>query len=525
MARNRRQVLGIEIDGGQVRIVEMQRGAHHPTITAAHIAELPGGTMAGGAVMRPETLADVVLKALDEMGASTRNAVLGLSASVISMRAMDVPDVPEAELQAVVEGEVQHFQILREEGGVFDYWQLRPSATEDGEDRQVLLMAIEESVLGAYREALERAGVSVDAIEAQHIGMFRSAGKAMEREGAAAVLTVGSSRSEIGMVIGDELCLYRRIEIGSADMVADEMTGELREQVVSTLATELKRSIDYFHREYPNAPIVEKVVAVIEEPHLTKLPEMLIPVLRADVEIVTPPDSSAASPEISRMLDMPEGCRYLGAIGLAMEGLEVGSSNMPMFDFAASGGRSYELKSARRNFMLSGMAAAAVLIVGGILAFFLSSKNNHLDAEISKLRAEINTLQERYRPQAEARAMQLEILRDLAKQGVPFQPLMDALTAALDPAVGLEKVSVDTGGVVNFVAEATNELAMINTVERLRSFPYFTDTTVNTYGKMAENEPNNPSIRFDLTTRYVGTFARPNVPASDPGAAMGGPAQ
>ena len=121
--------------------------------------------------------------------------------------------------------------------------------------------------------------------------------------------------------------------------------------------------------------------------------------------------------------------------------------------------------------------------------------------------------------------MQLEILRDLAKQGVPFQPLMDALTAALDPAVGLEKVSVDTGGVVNFVAEATNELAMINTVERLRSFPYFTDTTVNTYGKMAENEPNNPSIRFDLTTRYVGTFARPNVPASDPGAAMGGPAQ
>ena len=121
--------------------------------------------------------------------------------------------------------------------------------------------------------------------------------------------------------------------------------------------------------------------------------------------------------------------------------------------------------------------------------------------------------------------MQLEIVADLTKQGVPFQPLMDALTAALDPSVGLEKVSVDTGGVVNFTAEATDELAMINTVERLRSWPYFSDTIVNNYGKMAENEPNNPAIKFDLTTRYVGTIARPNVPAGDPGASIGGSAQ
>ena len=128
MARNRRQTLGIEVDGGQVRIVEMQRGPHHPIITGAALADLPAGTMAGGAVMRPDVLAEEILKALEEMGATTKNAVLGLSASVISLRAMDVPDVPDAELQAVVEGEVQHFQILREEGGVFDYWRLKPPA-------------------------------------------------------------------------------------------------------------------------------------------------------------------------------------------------------------------------------------------------------------------------------------------------------------------------------------------------------------------------------------------------------------
>lgn len=108
--------------------------------------------------------------------------------------------------------------------------------------------------------------------------------------------------------------------------------------------------------------------------------------------------------------------------------------------------------------------------------------------------------------------MQLEILRDLGTQGVPFQPIMDALAAALDPSVGLEKISVDTGGMVHFTAEATDELAMINTVERLRSFPYFADTIVDKYGKLAENEPANPAIRFDLTTRYVGSFARPKTP-------------
>ena len=521
MARNRRHVLGIEIDGGQVRIVEMQRGAHHPTITGVHIADLPSGTMAGGAVMRPEILAEVLAKSLDEMKATTRNAVLGLPASIISMRAMDVPDVPEAELHAVVEGEVQHFQILREEGGIFDYWSLKPAAGKEDPDRQVLLMAVEESILGGYREGLERAGISLDAIEAQHIGMLRSAGKAMEKEGAVCVLTIGATRSEIGMVVSDELALYRRIEIGSMDLVVDDLSAELNESVVSSLSTELKRSIDYFHREYPNAPIVEKVIAVNREPELTKLAEMLIPILRVDFEIVTPPDSAAATPEISRMLDMPDGCRYLGAIGLAMEGIDVGSTNNPVFDFAASGGRSYELKAARRTFMLSAAAAGAILFLGGIVAVYLGSRNNQLDAEVSSLRSEINSLQDKYRPQAEARATQIQIVADLALQGVPFQPLMDALSSALDPAVGLEKVSVDTGGVVNLTAEATDELAMINTVERLRSLPTFTDTIVNTYGKMAENEPGNTSIRFDLTTRYVDQKDKlpTNAPTSNNGGA------
>ena len=503
MARNRRQTLGIEVDGGQVRIVEMQRGPHHPIITGAALADLPAGTMAGGAVMRPDVLAEEILKALGEMGATTKNAVLGLSASVISLRAMDVPDVPDAELQAVVEGEVQHFQILREEGGVFDYWKLKPPAGKDDPDRQVLLMAVEESILGGYREALDRAGVTMDAIESQHIGMYRAAEKFIAAETAACVVTIGEGRSEIGMVISDELALYRRIEIGSHDMIADEYTGELRDAVISTLSTELKRSIDYFHREYPNAPIVEKIIMVIRDPMLSKLPELLIPVLRTDIDIVTPPDSAAATPELSRILDMPDGCRYLGAIGLAMEGIDAGSTNAPLFDFAASGGRSHELRFARRNFFLAGAAALLVLAVGGAVAGFISSRNNQLDAQISSKRAEINSLQAKYRPQAEARQTQLEILNDLATQGVPFQPIMDAISAALDPSVGLEKVTVDTGGMIHFTAEATNELAMINTVERLRSFSTFAETVVDKYGKLAENEPNNPAIRFDLTTRYV----------------------
>jgi hypothetical protein len=431
------------------------------------------------------------------------------------MRAMDVPDVPDAEIQAVVEGEVQHFQILREEGGVFDYWSLKPPAKEEP-DRQVLLMAVEESVLGGYREALDRAGITIDAIESQHIGMYRACGSFISNETAACVLTIGDSRSEIGMVISDELALYRRIEIGAMDMLADQMSGELRDSVVSMLSTELKRSIDYFHREYPNAPIVEKIIMAIREPELAKLPEMLIPLLRMDIDIVTPPESSAATPEISRMLEMPDGCRYLGAIGLAMEGIDVGSGNAPQFDFAAKGGRSHELKFARRNFMVSAVAAGAILIVGGALAGLLNSRNNALDADISTRRAEVNTLQEKYKPQAEARSMQIQILSDLASQGVPFQPIMDALTTALDPSVGLEKISVDTGGMVHFTAEASDELAMISTVERLRSFSYFQDTIVDKYGKLAENDPSNPAIRFDLTTRYVGSVPKP-IPSATGG--------
>ncbi|MGI8922730.1 MAG: PilN domain-containing protein [Fimbriimonadales bacterium] len=224
------------------------------------------------------------------------------------------------------------------------------------------------------------------------------------------------------------------------------------------------------------------------------------------------PDITAASTSaVATQLETPHGVNYIGAIGLAMDGIGAGSPNVPTFDLASRNGRGHELRAARKSLMTSMVAALVVTAIGGMGAAFLGTRMSKVNAGLEKTKAEHAALQARYRPESDARLARVNQLRDLSNEGIPFQPLMDAVSAALDPQAGLTTIRFEQGGGIKISGEATSELALINTMERMRQFPHFTNTIVDSFDKGGPNA-KELGLRFSISTRYAGTFG--NVPAA-----------
>jgi Tfp pilus assembly PilM family ATPase len=517
--RTRRSALGIEIDGSRLRIVEAQGSGSGATITKVHTEELAPGIIGSGVVMRAELLGEAIGKGIEKMGTSTRSAVLGLPASIVTMRVLDVPIVSPGELRAVVEGEVIHFEILREEGGVFDFHSLKSPKDEGDTEPQVLLMAVEESILNGYRDAMAKAGLQIEAIEPLHMAMYRSSFSQISSQGTTTFVSIGELRTEIGLISQDELALYRRVEIGANDLLPDPTMpsdDKLREASVSALTTELRRSLDYFHREFPDAPVVARIILATQTPRLVELAEILTPLVRAEVEIARPQVSMAGDAEVAKVLEMPDGVNFIPAIGLAMLGVSAGSPKVPSFDLASLTGRGHELRAARKSLMTSVAAAVIIaMIVGGAAAMF-GARAGEAEDRVANTEKAYQQLQAKYRPESAARMAQVTMLRDLSNEGVPFQPLMDGIASSLDPNLGITQIRFTGGDTINMAGDATSEVALINTIERMRQMPFFMGTTVDSFDK---GGPKNVGygLRFSITTHYVGSFAdaQPETPAKE----------
>jgi Tfp pilus assembly PilM family ATPase len=224
MANLRRSVLGIEIGTRDIRMVEI-RGGNPPQILKVGAVPLPPGAMDNERVVQVDAVADIIRGLHTRLGCQSRAAVVGMGIQSVVTRILAIPRVPDSELRFVLEGELAHYQILRAGTGAFDYFRLDAAATGDDSLPSVLLMAVEERIALSYRQAVERAGLQMLALEPITLGLFRAAYPMLEAEPAALCLAIAPQRSELSILDHGQIRLYRRLELGSNDFIRGRKSG------------------------------------------------------------------------------------------------------------------------------------------------------------------------------------------------------------------------------------------------------------------------------------------------------------
>ena len=543
-------VLGVAFTATQMRLVEIQGRMYSPQVLHAGIAPMPEGAFSNDRIVDPEAVGIALRRLLDGAGVTSRDAVFGLASGSVITQVMNVPFVPDNELQAVLEGELEHYKIMRHGESAFDYLRLNPvGRTGDestGGESPMLLMAADKNVIATYQRVAELANLNLLSLEPTLIAMYRVGWLASKEQTGALCLSVDHTRAELAFVEGGAIQLYRRIDVGSETLFPSLFPGSAQNSSTTArarpsilgeeeepsltlaglnptlpgvsmnmnaaraVAVEVRRSIEYYRREHPNSVASDIVlvsdVAALEtmapwlEGELERNTALARPSLLSSItgaNILKLPASAGASD-----VEQPE-LALLPALGLAMGLLPDPPANMPRFNLTSAHRMNAIADAVRRALLVSAAASAAILLFGGVIGGFIFLRAHSAEQELDKLQADYSAKQQKQNLIVSDWQRQQNQLTALQKKGYPFPRLMDAITNVVPPQAGLTEVSVDGTGRLTLTGKAVSDLAVVQTLDGLRAVDWFVLPTLENQERRKDRNELPSHVDFKISTQLT----------------------
>jgi type IV pilus assembly protein PilM len=539
MAGKGRLILGIDLNASEICVTAMRGTWANPEVVAVGSAPMPPGALEGAGIINPEAIAEALRRVLNQMGVGTRDAVIGIPGRSVLTRVLDIPNVPDKEMGAVIQGELAHYKILRDNTGAFDYMRLQKPDDAPESSAQVLVMAAEETVVSSYRTVADLADLNIIALEPVLLAMYRVAFTKVQHDSSVLCLAISNGEVEITVLNQGQIRLYRRVDMGRNSLMtsvrpassaaapgnkpaarllysedeeeaapAEEASEEGTERQInvaaaSSLVVEIQRSLDYYSSQYAQAEPVYRAVVATHDPELKPIAEWLAQALTMDTTVADLPTNGAASPTVFARLEASDGLRYLGAIGLAMRTLINPPASMPRFDLSTGQQKRKTIQFGRRSPAIALALSTLFLLVGLLSAFIFYHKASSLSSALEVRKAEWQRMQKVQQDVLSQMQAQVDQLHILAAKGLPVPRIMDSVASAVAPDTGLTAISLDSGGRLLITGEAANEKAIIRTLEALKSCPYFENTSLD--GFDSKTQPNKVTlVRFQISSKLAG---------------------
>jgi type IV pilus assembly protein PilM len=543
MAKPGRSIIGIDINPHEIRIAELRVTGKQEQIVQVSGVRTPAGTMNGDRITDSGAIATAIRGLLSRMSVSTRAAVIGIGPQTVITHVLDVPTVPDDEMRTVIEGELAHLHVLPSGTGAFDYMRMEASSTKADSNPQALVMAAETGTTTAASEVASFAGLQLVGLEPSLIAMYRAALSQLQGMASAAFVSLTYSKAEIAIIDHGQIRLYRRADIGTDEIMkgrkkpAAEVTtasivpsrvmlGDKEDEAeplseeqasaginntkAGTLATEIRRSTEYFRREFPKATPISKIFLSSNDPEAAELAPWLQASLDTEVVLCAPSAAIHAIPSAALQLEPPGGLRYSAAVGLAMSGASA-AALAPRFDLSTGERMAVQAEFSRKTLVFSGAICFFILVAGLMLTFALKRQVDTLKNELAVKQNEVRLKnKERVIRQADIRE-ELDLVEQIQSQGFPIPSLMDEVSLAIDPEAGVTEVKLDATGMLTIQGEAANERAIVNTQRGMQSAKSFTGTLLENFE--ISKDDKRRIWKFKISSHLASAAPKPVAPA------------
>ena len=307
MGRFRTQAVGLDIDRGAVKAVQVAGGAGNSTLQHVGYRRLPPGAVAEGEVADHDLLASEIREFWSTHSFKGKDVMLGVANQRVVVRLLDFPRMDADDLASAIGYEAQDHIPMPMDDAVMDYTVLGPQ--EEGSDLdRILIVAAQKDMIYRYTSAVRAAGLRPVGIDVKGLSLLRSTlpDTLFEDESAILLLDIGTELTNLVITQGGNPTLTRFIQGGSgyfvqaiadaADLPEDEaekqlmnphvrlgydqaeaesdasveeseefdpaLTYDIRrglEDAAQTLAEDVQRSME-FHYSQPGAREVSQVV-------------------------------------------------------------------------------------------------------------------------------------------------------------------------------------------------------------------------------------------------------------------------
>jgi Tfp pilus assembly PilM family ATPase/peptidyl-tRNA hydrolase len=542
MPRKDTSILGIDLNEVEIRAIQVMSRANQPFIEKLGRAAMPAGAIDQGVIVRPGLVADALRTLLNSMEVTASRAVVGVQGDSVIQRTFSVPPAPDQDLASIVRGEVDHHQMVKSAFGAHAYIRLSTNCqpaishtwTEESEiwidsrsskfkSDLVAVFAIEQETIAAIRDAVEGAGLIVEAIEPNQYAMYRSIQLAAGPSATFFGVMVGPSNTDISVVCKGQLVAYRRIDTGSRAITGDAAIStefsfaglkmvayadepreaNLQESVLNALSleafsTEVHRTLYYYQREYPDLTQCEKVMLAVDDSRLENLANELSSRLGLAVETVRPFGTSLESPTGESSFASRAELVCSAAFGLAMQGQQL--TRAPRIDLFTEERNAEAKVESKRNFR--GSIAASVLAIAlgiaGCTMYHSQIVQAQNEAKLSidqaaQIRSEMDL-------KVQARHQQAEQYKAFRKKGIPVTEILDGIASSVGPGTVLSSVYVGPDLTVVIDGQAENETFMLNVLNSLNTCPLIQNVKIDWFRQLTADKGSGINFEFRGTT-------------------------
>lgn len=346
--------IGLDISTSSIKVAEVNISSREPVLTKLAVRMLPDGVVRDGEIDDPTTLAAYLKELWKTEGLPRRNTVLGISNQKVIVRPMDLPYMPEEELDSAVKYQVREFIPIPVEDAIIDYEVVDEYMTGEEERMQTLLLAAaHREMIQSFMDAMRGAGLAPAAVELKAFAIARSLIKKeyqfLEEEGgeppaSVCLINIGSGICNICVVKegtprfvrmimrgGDFftklLCDHLKLSPADAEEIkrgrsSDEQANALVQKEIQSFVGEIRRSLEYYVSQTQERDL-NKVILSGNGSKMINLPLELNRGLRLPIEIGHP----LQNVRLGRLPYAPEELAELEAsiavsVGLALRDTE-----------------------------------------------------------------------------------------------------------------------------------------------------------------------------------------------------------
>jgi len=311
--------IGLDISTGSIKVAEVNISRREPVLTNLGIVMLPEGVVREGEIEDPGIVATYLKELWKQSKITKKRVIVGISNQKVIVRPMDLPYMPEDELENAVKYQVQEFIPIPIDDAIVDYEVVDEYMTGEEERMQtILLAAAHREMVSAFMDAVLGAGLTPVAVELKAFAMSRSLVKKeyqfLEEEGAepagsVCLINVGAGICNICVVKegtprfvrmlmrgGDFFTklLVDHLNISPTDAEeikggrsVDENGNALLQREVQAFVGEIRRSLEYYISQTQERDL-NKVILAGSGSKMINLPMELNRGLRLPIEIGHP---------------------------------------------------------------------------------------------------------------------------------------------------------------------------------------------------------------------------------------------
>jgi type IV pilus assembly protein PilM len=214
--RFRPQPVGLDVDRGALKAVQLARGGGGFSLQHVGYRKLPPGVVEEGEVADHDLLAAELRELWSSHSFKGKSVALGISNQRVVVRILDFPRMSPEDLGSAIIFEAQDQIPMPLEEAVMDHVVLGPR--EEGSDLdRVLIVAAQREMIERYTSAVRTAGLRPAGVDVKGLALTRSvlAGQQPEGEGAVLLLDVGSEMTNLVVTQDGDPVLTRFLGLGS----------------------------------------------------------------------------------------------------------------------------------------------------------------------------------------------------------------------------------------------------------------------------------------------------------------------